>query len=1065
MELFQLFGTIAINNALANKEIDETTDKAEKSSGKIGTAFKKIGTLTVKAMAAATTAAATGIAAVTKAAVSSYADYEQLVGGVETLFKDSAGKVLNYADNAYKTAGLSANKYMETVTSFSASLLQGLGGDTAKAAEVADLAITDMADNANKMGTSMESIQDAYQGFAKQNYTMLDNLKLGYGGTQTEMIRLINDSGVLEKKISSLDGVTFDQMIMAIHKVQDNMGITGTTAKEAATTIQGAIASAKGAWENFLVGLADGDQDMKQLTKNLGDSILTVGDNLIPRIQTTLQSIGTLIETIVPPMLQKLPSMLMQILPSLLSSAVSMVKSIGSTLLTALQNNLPQIMQSGADMINKLGEGIKNNLPNLINNALDIILNLTTSLRDNAPQLIQSGLNLIVNLAKGLMDSLPSLIAKVPTIVSNIAGIINDNAPKLLVTAGKLILTLAKGLIQAIPTLVSNIPKIIKAVVDAFLAFNWLSMGKSLITKIKNGFVGENPVIAKAAKKVLETIVNAIKALPQRLFNLGKQAIRKLATIIKHTADLKTAANAIVTEIAGVIGKLPAKMLSIGKNLVKGLWNGIGNAKDWIISKVKGFGKGILDGLKSFFGIHSPSKVMEDQVGKNLALGVANGITKNAKYAKKSAAELGQLIVDAAYKKLDKYQTYNDMTLAAEVEFWNRIRKQCKKGTDARLQADKEYYAAKESLNQQLVDLEKEYQNAIDAASQKIVDRTNQILQAFSLFDTFEIKIDEENPITGDSLISSLDSQVNALDDWTKEISALKGKMGDTELFKAIQEMGVSSLAQVKAINSMTEEQLQQYVDLYNKRQELAKEQATSELGAEVVAEMQEAYKTYKESVEALGATVKKKYKDIDTTITNTMKNTDKITSEKMNTMVSTFKNGTKSIANVIETKFSAVANTIASKMRAAVDSVKAAVAEAEAAAGSAGSQSTTAASESRTTSTRTTGSSRGGIRSLYDNVTTVKKNAEGGILTRPTIFGYTPSTGQYQMGGEAGDEAIAPIDTLQGYVAEAVASQNAELVAILKSILKVLKSLNLSVELDGKEIAKNVNKRLGVVY
>lgn len=637
MELFQLFGTIAINNSIANKEIDETTDKAEKSSSKIGTAFKKIGTLTVKAMAAATTAAATGIAAITKAAVSGFGDYEQLVGGVETLFKDSAGKVQAYADNAYKTAGLSANKYMETVTSFSASLLQGLGGDTAKAAEVADLAITDMADNANKMGTSMESIQDAYQGFAKQNYTMLDNLKLGYGGTQTEMIRLINDSGILEEKIGSLDNVTFDQMILAIHEVQNNLGITGTTALEASTTIQGSIASAKGAWENFLVGLAAGDQDMKQLTKNLGDSLLTVGDNLIPRIQTTLESIGTLIETIVPPMLQKLPSMLMKILPSLLSSAVSMVKSIGSTLLTALQNNLPQMMQSGADLINKLGDGMTTAVPQLLDKATAFLLDFSGKLREGAGKLVDAGLNLILKLGEGLVNSLPTLIQRVPTIVSNIAGIINDNAPKLIATAGKLILTLAKGLIHAIPTLIQNIPKIIKAIVDAFLAFNWLSMGKSLITKIKDGFVGENPVIAKAAKKVLETIVNAIKALPQRLFNLGKQAIKKLVSIIKNTASLKTAANAIVTEIAGVIGKLPSKMLSIGKNLVKGLWNGIGNAKDWIISKVKGFGKGILDGIKDFFGIHSPSKVMEKQVGKNLALGVIKGMDKQKSDVEKSA--------------------------------------------------------------------------------------------------------------------------------------------------------------------------------------------------------------------------------------------------------------------------------------------------------------------------------------------------------------------------------------------------------------------------------------------
>lgn len=1137
MELFQLFGTIAINNALANKEIDETTDKAEKSSSKIGTAFKKIGTLTVKAMAAATTAAATGIAAITKAAVSGFGDYEQLVGGVETLFKDSAGKVQAYADIAYKTAGLSANQYMETVTSFSASLLQSLDGDTKKAAESANLAITDMSDNANKMGTEMESIQNAYQGFAKQNYTMLDNLKLGYGGTKEEMERLLADA----EKLSGIkyDISSFDDIVQAIHVVQTEMGITGTTAKEAATTIQGSIASAKGAWENFLVGLAAGDQDMKQLTKNLGDSLLTVGDNLIPRIQTTLESIGTLIETIVPPMLQKLPSMLMKILPSLLSAAISMVKSIGSTLLTALQNNLPQIMQSGADMINKLGEGIKNNLPNLINNALDIILNLTTSLRDNAPQLIQSGLNLIVNLAKGLMDSLPSLIAKVPTIVSNIANIINDNAPKLLVTAGKLILTLAKGLIQAIPTLVQNIPKIIKAVVDVFLAFNWLKIGKQIITFLKNGIVGAVGLVKTAGTKVKDTIVNVIKTLPQRLFELGKQAIHKLVTIIKHTADLKTAANAIVTEIAGVIGKLPSKMLSIGKNLVKGLWNGIGNAKDWIISKVKGFGKGILDGLKSFFGIHSPSKVMEDQVGKNLALGVINGMTKeeanvykmskkslgesigkglvagvmnskeNAKksasqvasavikaakeklsnyktyhdvslkdemlywdnirkqckkgtkariaadqeYIKakkklvKAAAELDQKLLEKAEKRLDKYKTYNNMSIKDEMAYWDNIRKQCTKGTDARLEADKKYYEAHESYMEQLAEAEKTYADAVEAANQKIVDRTKEILSAFSLFDEFKQEVDEENPLTGDKLINNLQSQVDALAEYETNISALKDKIGDTDLFEAIQDMGISSLQQVKAINSMTEDQLQKYVDLYNQRQQKAKDQATEELGDEVLADIEAAMNNYQQTLDNMQTTTKKKFSSISKTIKEQTSAAAEATVETLKTMMDSFTDKTGGMSDTVSEKFSQILSSIQNKMGSAVKSVKKSVEEMQAALASVNG------ADDVTVETTVTGGGK------------VAKHAVGGILTEPTIFGYSPKSGTYHLGGEAGAEAIAPIDVLLGYIRQAVAEQNGELVAILKAILQAILDKDTTVYLNSKEISKAVNKDLGVIY
>lgn len=234
-----------------------------------------------------------------KQALESYADYEQLVGGVDTLFKESSNTVQKYAENAYKTAGLSANEYMETVTGFSASLLQSLDNDTAKTAEYADMAITDMADNANKMGTSMELIQNAYQGFAKQNYTMLDNLKLGYGGTQTEMVRLINDSGILNKKIKDLDGISFAQIIQAIHKVQDNMGITGTTAKEASETISGSTASMKSAWQNLLVGIADENKDFGKLLNQFIDSVLTTGDNIIPRVKQIVKGIKKLVTNVV----------------------------------------------------------------------------------------------------------------------------------------------------------------------------------------------------------------------------------------------------------------------------------------------------------------------------------------------------------------------------------------------------------------------------------------------------------------------------------------------------------------------------------------------------------------------------------------------------------------------------------------------------------------------------------------------------------------------------------------------------------------------------------------------
>lgn len=492
MELFKLLGTIAIDNQKALAGIDDTTDKAEKAEGKIGNAFKKIGAVTVKAMAAATTAAATGIAAITKSAVASYADYEQLVGGVETLFKESSGKVQGYADNAYKTAGLSANEYMETVTSFSASLLQSLNGDTAKAAEVADKAITDMSDNANKMGSSMESIQNAYQGFAKQNYTMLDNLKLGYGGTKEEMERLLADAEKLSGQ--KFDLSSYADVVEAIHVVQTEMGITGTTAKEAATTIQGSIASMKGAWKNLLVGIADGNQDMHKLVKNLGENIVTVAENMIPRIQTVLQSIGTLIQTVVPPILQKLPPMLMQVLPSLLSAAVSLVKSIVSTALSALQEYFPQLLQGGADMIDNIADGLSENMPSIIEKGLEIITSLVTSLIENAPELLKA--------------------------------------------AAKLILSLAEGLVKSIPSLLESVLKVVSSVTKTILDGGWLSIGGKIITKLKEGFSAKSSAFISAVSSTFTKMKDTINSKIESAKNVVKKGVEKLKSFFNFKWSL-----------------------------------------------------------------------------------------------------------------------------------------------------------------------------------------------------------------------------------------------------------------------------------------------------------------------------------------------------------------------------------------------------------------------------------------------------------------------------------------------------------------------------------------------
>lgn len=385
MNLLDLFVKISVQ--------DEASENVETLSGK----FKNGLATAAKVGAAAVGAAATGIAVLTKNALNNYAEYEQLVGGVDTLFKDSSAKVQEYAANAYKTAGLSANEYMDTVTSFSASLLQSLGGDTEAAADMANVAITDMSDNANKMGTDMASIQNAYQGFAKQNYTMLDNLKLGYGGTKEEMQRLIDDANALnasQGKYTNYSIESYADIVSAIHDVQVEMGIYGTTADEASTTIDGSVSSMKAAWGNLLVGIADDNANFKTLTEQFVDSLVTVGENIIPRINIIIQGLTQLIteasQTIIPLAVQ------------------------------ILLENLPSIVAAGMDLIIALVSGILDNIDMLIDCVLEMVDVIVDKLIDNLPKLIDAGIRLIAALANGLIRAIPNLVSKIPQIISSI---------------------------------------------------------------------------------------------------------------------------------------------------------------------------------------------------------------------------------------------------------------------------------------------------------------------------------------------------------------------------------------------------------------------------------------------------------------------------------------------------------------------------------------------------------------------------------------------------------------------------------------------------------------------
>lgn len=615
LNLFDLFARIILDTS----DYDDNLDEASRNTESFAEKMKNGLSTAAKVGAAALTAAAAGVAALTKSSIDQYAEYEQLVGGVDTLFKEASNTIQQYASNAYKTAGVSANTYMEQATAFSASLIQSLGGDTKAAAEYANQAIMDMSDNANKMGTDIESIQQTYQSLMRGNYAMLDNLKLGYGGTKSELERLVADAEELTGQ--ALDPAKFSDVITAIHAVQENMGITGTTAKEAATTIEGSIGMMQAAWQNLLAGFGNEDADLGQLIGNFTSSVETAAQNVVPRITQILSGLGTAIQQLAPIISSEIPSLLSSMLPALISAGSQLLVGLvtglvgalpelaasipeivttiynsivaagpelltaGTQLLSMLANGImtgiPMLASTAATMMSSLGQYLRNNLPSLMQAGLEAVSNFTASLRENAGLVISGALGLAQSLAQGLADSIPTIVQNVPTIVSNIANIINDNAPKLIATAANMVATLAKGLIDAIPTIIQNTPKIISAIVDTLMAFNWVNLGSSVIKGLGNGIKAAGNFVKEAASSIVNTIKTNISQLPQQ-------------------------------------------MLTIGKNIVRGLWQGIQNMASWIKDKIFGLIGGIVSGVKNLLGIHSPSTVFAD-MGRNMALGLGNG--------------------------------------------------------------------------------------------------------------------------------------------------------------------------------------------------------------------------------------------------------------------------------------------------------------------------------------------------------------------------------------------------------------------------------------------------------
>ena len=586
------------------KKAGEDSEEAGKKFDKVKTAATALGT----AAAAATAALAAAAVKLGTEVISAYADYEQLVGGVETLFKDSSGKVMEYATDAYKTAGLSANEYMETVTGFSASLISSLGGDTEKAAEYANMAITDMSDNANKMGSDMASIQNAYSGFAKQNYTMLDNLKLGYGGTKEEMQRLLEDA----EKLSGVkyDISSYSDIIDAIHVVQTEMGITGTTAKEAEATISGSIGMLKSSFQNLITGLGDADANIDKLCDNVVNSFNSVVKNITPVVRNLAKTVPNALEGILDAIAPLLPELLemgvglfeallsgfTSVLPELMNTAASLV----TTLVQGIIEALPLVVEAAAQFITTLVQGIAEALPTLIPAAVETVATIVSTLIENIPLLIDAALQLIQGLAEGVLEAIPVLLEALPELIESLVTTLLDAIPQIIETGVELLTALVENLPEIITTICEVLPQIIESTITTLL--------------------DHLPEIVEAGVKLLTALITN---LPQII------------------AEIVRAMPQIITGIVSALGEGVSQVAEVGKNLVRGLWQGLQSLAGWLWDKVSGWISSIWDGITDFFGIHSPSTKMAWVSEMNVE-GAVVGIEKNKSKAVKAYGAMGE---------------------------------------------------------------------------------------------------------------------------------------------------------------------------------------------------------------------------------------------------------------------------------------------------------------------------------------------------------------------------------------------------------------------------------------
>lgn len=656
-----------------------------------------------------------------KQALESYGEFEQLEGGIQKLFgaggmsieeyAASVGKtvdeiegeynnlmsaqeqVMANAQNAYRTAGLSANDYMETVTSFSASLISGLNGDTEEAARIADIAIQGMSDNANTFGTDIQSIQNAYQGFAKGNFTMLDNLKLGYGGTKEEMLRLVNESGVLEEAVESIDDVSFDQIILAIEATQERMGIAGTTAREASKTIQGSVNAMQAAWQNLVTGIADDNADFRELMDNFIDSLMTALDNILPRVETIIGGLGQLVGELIRELLPLAIDLINDELPTLMQMGSQLLY----TVISGILRSLPQLTVTAVQIMTQLISGLSSQIPLLMKLIVQIVPQLITALVGQIPTFLQACVNFLMSIVRAipvvvrqLINALPEIINAILTALTDALPLVLDGAIQLLSeivnaiptiitelsnTLPDIIDTILDALIDALPVILDGAITLLMTIVDAIptivqsLSENFPQIINRILTSLIEAF----PQVLDGGIQLLLAIVDAIPEIVAALIDALPEIITTITTTLIDNIPLILDAG--IQLLGGLIDAFPEVIVSLGesvtdlidnivtgfnnaipqirqagKDLITGLWNGMNDKTSWLANKIRTFCDAALDEIKEFFGIASPSTVMRDQIGKwlppGITVGFENAMPAAIKTMASSAKDMAQNIAD-----------------------------------------------------------------------------------------------------------------------------------------------------------------------------------------------------------------------------------------------------------------------------------------------------------------------------------------------------------------------------------------------------------------------------------